>query len=402
MVTRKDMRRIEVRGERYRVVWRFGTAKQSLAVRTLAEAKEVRGYVESKRDRVTRDAVALAMHVADESGESVASYCLRYAEKVSGVEGATRKEYRRIIETFIVPTALGRTPVPALNRDKVRQWLLDQEATIRPRTGKPLSPKSISNNHNLLSAAMNDAALEGLIGVNPCRGVKLPKAKRTAEQIFLDITEVELIASRLPDWCAHIPMLLAQTGLRWSEMTALRVGDVDIMAKPPTLTVWQAWKRQAEGKPIPGTPKSAAGHRVIVLTPPAQEILIPLVAPARKKTDYVITTIGGDGALPRTTFMRHWGRAIDALIAEELLDRRPHPHSLRHSAASWLLANGANLADVQAQLGHQDIQTTIGTYRHQMPAGRQSILDAMAKVNGLPVKVDALADLADHQGQELP
>lgn len=39
-------------------------------------------------------------------------------------------------------------------------------------------------------------------------------------------------------------------------------------------------------------------------------------------------------------------------------------HSLRHTHATTLIENGANIKDVQARLGHANIETTLGTYTH--------------------------------------
>lgn len=39
-------------------------------------------------------------------------------------------------------------------------------------------------------------------------------------------------------------------------------------------------------------------------------------------------------------------------------------HSLRHTHATTLIENGANFKDVQARLGHANIETTLGTYTH--------------------------------------
>lgn len=373
----KDMRKIEQRGDRFRVVWRYGGRKQSLSAMTVEDAREIRGIVESRRDQISRERVR-QMLIGDDgpASETVASFCARYVTTVPGVQPHTRQEYARIITQHIKDTELGRTPLNTLTREKVGAWLVGQETA-----GK--APKTIANHHNVLSAAINEAALQGLIATNPCRGVRLPRRDdhtTVEERIYLEPSEVNAIAERLPAWCRHIPLLLVHTGLRWSEATALQVGDVDLLASPPELRVARAWKRQVGGGVKAGPPKSKKSRRAVTLDPQAVEILIPLTA-GRPRTDPVITTRNGRDPLPHSTFQRHWQAAIEALVKEKALERKPRVHDLRHTHASWLLANGASMMEVQEQLGHEDIRTTIGTYSHLMPAGRQSILDAMAKIS---------------------
>jgi integrase len=372
---------IEQRGDRYRVVWRVGGNKQSLAVATLAEAKAVRVHVESKHSQITRDQMlAILLADGDIAGEPVATFCARHVASISGIEGATRKEYARIVRDKIAGTDLGRTLVPNLTREKVRLWLLAQE-----RAG--LAPKSIANHHSVLSAAMKQAVAQGLASTNPCHGVRLPRRDdhtTLEERIYLEPGEVRAVASRLPSWCGHVPMLLARTGLRWSELTALQVGDVDLLASPARLRVARAWKRQADGGWKVGRPKSRKSRRSVTLDPVAVDLLAPLVA-GKGKAEPVITTADGVHHLPRSTFIRHWSAALDALLAEGMLERRPRIYDLRHTCASWLIGNGASMYDVQEQLGHENITTTITLYTHLTPQGRQSILDAMARLDSAPV-----------------
>lgn len=52
-------------------------------------------------------------------------------------------------------------------------------------------------------------------------------------------------------------------------------------------------------------------------------------------------------------------------------------YALRHIAASQMLANGADIAAVAAQLGHKDITTTAGFYTHLIPSAQRRAVDAL-------------------------
>lgn len=55
-------------------------------------------------------------------------------------------------------------------------------------------------------------------------------------------------------------------------------------------------------------------------------------------------------------------------------------HSLRHTHATMLIENGANVKDVQERLGHQDIKTTLQTYVHNTESLRNETVDIFEKI----------------------
>lgn len=53
------------------------------------------------------------------------------------------------------------------------------------------------------------------------------------------------------------------------------------------------------------------------------------------------------------------------------------PYAVRHIAATTMLANGADLAAVAAQLGHASVATTGATYAHVTPLGQAHAAEAL-------------------------
>jgi integrase len=63
------------------------------------------------------------------------------------------------------------------------------------------------------------------------------------------------------------------------------------------------------------------------------------------------------------------------------IDPPVRPHDLRHWQVSWLLAGGADLQVVKAQLGHRRIATTSSTYT-RFPTGRDCARRPIARDRG--------------------
>lgn len=148
---------------------------------------------------------------------------------------------------------------------------------------------------------------------------------------------------------------LAHTGLRISEAIELRWRDINL-SLVPQLTV----RRQLrDGKTL--APKTAAGRRTIPLS--------------SGMTDRLRAKQGPPDAL---AFSTTTGRQINrSNLWRKVLKPAPERagvpsvsfHTFRHTCASLLFANGKNVKQVQAWLGHSDPGFTVRTYIHLMDEG---------------------------------
>jgi site-specific recombinase XerD len=131
--------------------------------------------------------------------------------------------------------------------------------------------------------------------------------------------------------------VLYGSGLRVSELCGTTPGDVDLAQR--RLTVW--------GK--------GAKQRVVPLSAPAAEALAGWMERGRRDLEQ-------PDSPPDALFLNRRGRRLSPRDVRRILDRRAaaptHPHALRHTFATHLLDNGADLRAVQELLGHSDLATT--------------------------------------------
>jgi len=181
---------------------------------------------------------------------------------------------------------------------------------------------------------------------DPTRQVAIPRSMAALPHTLSPGDVERLLASPKGDGalaCRDRAMLevLYATGLRVSELVALKLGDLQLDVGYLT----------AFGK--------RSKQRIVPLGETALQALAHYRQAARPQLDrgrgsqYVFLNRSGDG-LTRQGF---W-KMIKRRATEAGISRRISPHVLRHSFATHLLDNGADLRSVQAMLGHVDISTT--------------------------------------------
>jgi integrase len=303
-----------------------------------------------------------AARMAKGEGPTIAEAVSEHIAGLTGVEERTRDDYRRELRLHITPT-LGAIRVKQLTRRKVREWVNALE-----KSGA--SPKSISNRHGLLSAAMATAVEDGHRADNPCRSIRLPERdRRDDKDSFLEVDEYRLLLAQFePQWVPLVE-LLAGTGARWSEATALTVDDVVLDAKVPHIIIDKAWKRYPGNEFRVDRPKSRKSVRDVTIDDGLANTLFPLVD-GREHGEFLILNASESGSLLYSNFQsRVWAPAVTAAMTKSKANPRPlrsKPtiHALRHSHASWLLAEGVDIYTVSRRLGHESVTTTTGIYGH--------------------------------------
>lgn len=348
------------RGMRQVVEYRHKDGTATYKVRYRLGGKSTSETFRLKRDAQTFAAIlqsgvgeALAWLEARETqptGDTFGEFFAAYVDQLTGVTSRTKADYLAQARRYLGP--IERTPVSVLSR-------ADVAAIVNSMDRAELSPKTIKNVVHMLSAAMNYAVDEGLIARNPCRRVRLPKAGLNKHEArFLDYAEFAAILAEIPDHYKPLVTFLVGTGLRWSEATALQSKHVDI--HNGTVKVRQAWKRIPGGVEL-GPPKSSKSRRTVNAAVPALAAVAPLLG---KPGDWLFTTQTGRPV----AYPNFYGRVWKPACQRAGYDPVPGLHALRHTFASWMIAEGATLEQVQDQLGHESIQTTRDVYGALMAA----------------------------------
>jgi len=209
---------------------------------------------------------------------------------------------------------------------------------------KEISTGSISRKLSALRGLLNFSIRHDLISENPALNIPNPKIKRKLPEIisvndykelFEDIEKKEEPGNAIK--IKTIFELLYGCALRVSEVCSLNIGDIDFSRK--TLKIF--------GK----------GSKTRIV--PIGDLSMKIIKQYIKSLD----TLNANEALFKTrTGKRIYPRIIYSYVHNYLSDvtdiNKKSPHILRHSAATHMLDNGADLLAVKELLGHKNLSTT--------------------------------------------
>jgi integrase/recombinase XerD len=186
---------------------------------------------------------------------------------------------------------------------------------------------------------------------NMQKGTKYPPELLTAEEAR-DI--IRSCSRRAPTGIRNAALftLMYRGGLRIGEALALRPKDVD--AKAGTLTVLHG---KGDKRRVVGLDDGAFA----VL----QRWLDRRQALGLNGRQPIFCTLRGEAL--DDSYVRH---ALRRAAARAGIEKRVHPHGLRHTHAAELMAEGVPANVIQDQLGHSSLATTDTYLRHIAPAER--------------------------------
>src|SRR5258705_3538821 len=120
-----------------------------------------------------------------------------------------------------VETRWGDTRVSDIRFSDVQAWV-SELASRR-------SPVVVRMSHSVLARILDDAVKDRVLAANPARGVKMPPVVRK-QNVYLSAAQLHALALQAGRYHSLV-LLLGTAGLRWSEVAALRVSDVDFLRR---------------------------------------------------------------------------------------------------------------------------------------------------------------------------
>jgi len=269
----------------------------------------------------------------------------------------TLESYGRDLAALAAYAAAAERRVESLDRAAL-------EAFVRQQMSSGLSPRSVARRVAAIRGFYRFLVLDRRIEHSPADDLQPPRAWPALPKL-LSLSEVDVLIAQ-PDATTPLGLrdramieLLYATGLRVSELVNVRFGDLHLDQAYLTCV-----GKGSKERLVPIGDQAAQWIRRY-----QRDGRPHLSDSAPKMRDTVFVNARG-GKLTRVGFwkiLKRYGRQAQ-------LPRMLSPHVLRHSFATHLLENGADLRAIQLMLGHADLSTT-QIYTHVLETRLRTIYD---------------------------
>lgn len=307
----------------------------------------------------------------------------------------TIQGYRSLLDNHILPV-FGDRPVGSIGTRDIRKWLAQMQRTHKPGT--------VRNAYRVLKPALDAAVEDGCIKANPANTISrddLPKSTRT-EMVFLTAAQVAHVAAHMPTPSPTPAMFVhfaAQTGMRFGEITALRISDVDLLHRKITVNKSHS---VVKGSLLTTPTKNGEERTIRISKAFAKQLREYIAASALPPKGFVFPAPTGtqpNQFAPRSATpapanapwrhtsaypmfkaaARRAAKANPKLLPPAVADLL-RIHDLRHTCAALLIAQNVPPKVIQQHLGHKSFAITMDRYGHLYPEAGDLVADAMDKV----------------------
>lgn len=248
---------------------------------------------------------------------------------------------------------------------QIQEYLQHLRKEHEKQKNKPMSDKYMHHQYGALRNIFGYAYKNKMISENPMDNVEAPKMRKKKVDALSDEQAkvfFEKVKSCPIDLQCILTMLIT-TGLRRGELAGLKWRDIDTSAGVLHVERGVAYTH-GTGITV-STPKTSSSIRDVPMMPATVDIVNKYMDDMKKKHPNTII---------KDAYLFHRSDDLFRPIDPNAITRRVKrfmknnglpdlsPHDLRHSCATLLLAQGADVKSVQQILGHSDASTTLNFY----------------------------------------
>lgn len=296
----------------------------------------------------------------------------RWWPTTAGLKRSTRTRYAEYLANYVRPYWGDKVAV-LIKKTDVSIWTSKITAGEAPGcNGTPRGAGTVRGAYRILSLILTFGVDDEVLPANVAIGAKKPAARRDPP-VYLTQTEVFRLAVQSDD-SSVIIYTKAYTGLRFGELSYLRVGDVDLRRRRLHVR-----STASEVGGVYADEETTKTHtaRWVPIPEFIAELLGPLVD-GRDKSERLFTAPKGGPLRENNWRRRSFDPAIKHRVGCELTcaaEKRVFlgqmkelgfptltPHNLRDTAASLAVASGASVKAVQRMLGHKSAAMTLDVY----------------------------------------
>lgn len=266
------------------------------------------------------------------------------------IKASTYASYRDKLERHVVPL-LGEKRLEKLSERDIQDWI-----TFLCKKG--LAGSSIRTIYRIFNAALQKAAYDHYLFINPCQKAKLPGSEQSEIGALTLAQQKEVERQALKDKGGEAIIIALYTGMRIGEISALTWRDVDFENKSISvrktlqrITDYEAGHKKT--RVIIDIPKTYNSCRIIPFADNLKDFL--LEQRASSTSQYVISC-KGHYAEPRVISYR-----FKQIMVKAGLENMSF-HTLRHTYATRCIECGIDIVTVSRLLGHTSSKMTLDIY----------------------------------------
>lgn len=314
------------------------------------------------------------------AGQTLGHYLQKWLhDQRPSLRPTTISLYEMVVRRYLQPE-LGPVRLDRLTVSQV-------QAMLGRISDNGLAPRSVGHVRAVLRSALNEAVRQELVPRNVATLARPPRPPQRVIEPFTP-EECSVILGCAPrfDLLAVVAIALGM-GLRQGEILGLRWQDIDL--ERGTLKVQRALQR-IDGRSQLVDPKTSRSQRTL----PMPSLVHSALLQQRSSQDEARDLAGPhwEEEIPGLVFTTALGRprcgtalthTFHRLLAEAGVRQRTF-HTLRHSAATLMLASGVDLKTVSTMLGHSQIGLTADTYASVLPSLQREAAGRMDAILAAP------------------